>query len=443
MVEVYLFGKTTTQLLGFTPKELDQSTQIPHLLIEIRSLGFVELQGKDTGGIYGRLDHWLKEHWKVLDKTLDFVEVRKPPGCCSDWSIELAIGELQEHHKLCDKSYTMGPLNQKGIPLNPHGIYKSRGVDGENNMGKLTMQLAEFMTQECGWTLQVCDSGNLGFRGNIREQQLKFKAPHPLNMISPLILIELRATRPVLLGYIEVSGQNKDDIFEKLGGFFKSMWKAEGVENDPDYCDLKFSTRAFRTRGLQGENNIGLRTMELVDFMVKQCHWTMVTCNMGNFRTREQQLVFRKDDFIEKGAEHIMVELRTAGYVEVNGLHDAEDLKPHLIEFLTTQWGCTEYTKYFLESSEKFCDLKYTAPKSLFYLEGLTNNLGQLTLSLAEFLANHGWQLALCNGGNLYPYPEDSPNFILREQQVKFTRTTPEKAWREGGDPRVTGCSLL
>ena len=27
------------------------------------------------------------------------------------------------------------------------------------------MQLAQFMTQECGWTLQVCDSGNLGSLG--------------------------------------------------------------------------------------------------------------------------------------------------------------------------------------------------------------------------------------------------------------------------------------
>lgn len=29
-------------------------------------------------------------------------------------------------------------------------------------MGKLTMQLAKFMSKECGWTLQICDGGNLG-----------------------------------------------------------------------------------------------------------------------------------------------------------------------------------------------------------------------------------------------------------------------------------------
>ena len=36
--------------------ELDQTTRVPHLLLEIRSLGFVEVQGKDTGGIYKRLE---------------------------------------------------------------------------------------------------------------------------------------------------------------------------------------------------------------------------------------------------------------------------------------------------------------------------------------------------------------------------------------------------
>lgn len=37
-------------------QELDQTTRVPHLLIEIRSVGFVEIQGKDTGGIYKRLE---------------------------------------------------------------------------------------------------------------------------------------------------------------------------------------------------------------------------------------------------------------------------------------------------------------------------------------------------------------------------------------------------
>eukprot|EP00434_Breviolum_minutum_P036229 symbB.v1.2.032095.t1/scaffold3754.1/size70833/6 len=410
-------------------KELDQTTRVPHLLIEIRSLGFVEVQGKDTGGIYERLGKWLVENWKVQEKTQDIVELCNEDqdcGCCGH-STHFDIQDLQEHHRLCEKSWTMGPLRDNGMASNNSKIYKARGYEGENNMGKLTMQLARFMTQECGWTLQVCDSGNLGYSGDIREQQMKFKAPHPLNMIAPLIMIELRQ-----VGYIEVNGENKDDIFNKLSGFFKSTWKAETIKNDPDYCDLKFSTSAFHKRGGEGENNMGLRTMELVDFMVKKCQWTMVTCNTGNFGRkgdkREQQLIFRNDEFVQHGIDHLMVELRTVGYIEINGMHDAQDLQPHLIEFLTTQWGCKEYSKYFWESDEKYCDLKYTAGSELFFQSGLTNNLGRLTIQLAQFMAPHGWQLLLCNGGSMSPNPHHDPNRILREQQVKFTRAPPEKA---------------
>lgn len=35
-------------------KALDARTKVPHLLIELRSLGFVEVCGKDAGGIYAR-----------------------------------------------------------------------------------------------------------------------------------------------------------------------------------------------------------------------------------------------------------------------------------------------------------------------------------------------------------------------------------------------------
>eukprot|EP00438_Fugacium_kawagutii_P001714 Skav202856 [mRNA] locus=scaffold2311:209334:211474:+ [translate_table: standard] len=333
--------------------DLDQITRVPHLLIEIRSLGFVELQGKDTGGIYQRLDQWFKENWKLEDKFLDIQEhANEDQDClCCGFSTHYQLNDLQEHHRLCEKSYTMGPMLSDGTATNSSGLYKARGWEGENNMGKLTMQLAQFLTQDCGWTLQVCDSGNLGWKGEIREQQMKFKAPHPLNMIAPLIMIELRQ-----VGYIEVNGENKDNIFDKLSQWLQTSWGASPIKNDPDYCDLKFSTSVLKKRGSEGENNMGLRTMQLVDFMVKQCQWTMVTCNTGNFGRkgdkREQQLIFRNDEFIQHGIDHLMIELRTVGYVEINGLHDAEDLKPHLIQFVTEQWGCSEYTKYFWESDE-------------------------------------------------------------------------------------------
>ena len=424
-------------------EDLDQNTRVPHLLIEIRSLGFVEIQGKNTGGIYERLDQWLKEHWKVEEKTIDFLEVCNDEaecGCCG-YNTACKLRPMEEHHHLCDKSYTMGPMNKfTGVPQDPHRIYKARGFErerweslpisryyGENNMGKLTMQLAHFMTQECGWTLQICDAANLGYDGLLREQQMKFKAPHPLSMIAPLVMIELRKCRWEV-GYIEVNGSNKDGIFEKLRDFFQSKWRVSDKETDPDYCDMKFGTLMFQTRGPNEENNMGQKTMELVDFMVKQCQWSMVTCNCGNFgqqdgKEREQQLIFRKDDFVQHGLDHIMIELRTAGFVEFNGLHDAQDLKPHLIKYFERQ-GFSEYRSILF--NEKFCDLKMEAPEDWFHTFGVTSNLGKRTLQLAEFLGNHGWALALCNGGSFTPNPERR-EWILREQQVKFTRSTPEK----------------
>lgn len=215
------------------------------------------------------------------------------------------------------------------------------------------------------------------------------------------------------------------------------------MKHSTEYCDLKFETTAFKQRGSYGENNMGLRTMELVDFMVKKCNWSMVSCNTGHFGIagdkREQQLIFRKDDFLQHGSDHIMIELRTSGYIEINGLHDAEDLKPHLIEFLTQQWRCKEYTSWMWEK-EGYCDLKYTAPEDLFDLHawrhrgklkgllGLATNLGKLTIDLAQTLGSQGWALMLCNGGSVTPSPNSNPNLIWREQQLKFTRSTAEKA---------------
>mmetsp|Transcript_39516 Transcript_39516/g.91251 ORF Transcript_39516/g.91251 Transcript_39516/m.91251 type:complete len:629 (-) Transcript_39516:206-2092(-) len=182
---------------------------------------------------------------------------------------------------------------------------------------------------------------------------------------------------------------------------------------------------------MQGENNMGLRTMQLVDFMVKECAWTLVTCSGGKYSRsgadqyfssrNEHQLVFRNDEFVQHGADHIMVEFRTVGYIEINGLHDADDLKPHLINYLVQQWGCKEYTQHMWNQGANFCDLKYTCPAGFYYKEGVTKNLGRRTLQLADFLGTHGWALLLYNGGrSVAPH---------REQQVKFTRAkSVEKA---------------
>merc|ERR1719277_2544689 len=128
---------------------------------------------------------------------------------------------MRECDELCDASYTLGTIQENGIPAGSN-VFKARGNAGENNMGKLTMQLVNFMTNTCGWTLQVCDAGNNGFVGQIREQQIKFKAPHPLNLIAPHIMIELRA-----VGYIEINGPDTDSIHSRLAEWLKQTWKAE------------------------------------------------------------------------------------------------------------------------------------------------------------------------------------------------------------------------
>ena len=100
-------------------QDLDQTTRVPHLLIEIRSLGFVEIQGKDTGGIYKRLEaleffesavhccqEWLKKHWKMVEKKQDVCMVCREdePDCdCShcrptDWTAWKLV-DLREHER--------------------------------------------------------------------------------------------------------------------------------------------------------------------------------------------------------------------------------------------------------------------------------------------------------------------------------------------------------
>ena len=234
------------------------------------------------------------------------------------------VGAMAEWNRLCDASFDWPPnelvcrcmlMCGKNIVT----VFKLCGNEGENNMGKLTIDLVNFMTQTCGWGLHLCNGTNLGFYGQIREQQVIFKAPHPLNLTAPHLMIELRQA-----GYVEINGVDNNGIFEKLSEWPEQKWEARRVQADPGYCAFKFACKVFSKRGREGENNMGMRTMEIVDFMVQRRAWTIVTCNGGNFGRygdlREQQMVFRDDGHVQHGEDHIMVELRDIGYVEVNGL---------------------------------------------------------------------------------------------------------------------------
>lgn len=398
--------------------QLDQRTKIPHLLIELRSLGYIEVCGKNTGNIYERLGQWLQKTFRCSPTQMCFQpQASLECGCCVQEQEQMKA--MKPHHMVCDLNYTCGQQSMGG-GVNPNGVYQARGSEGENNMGKLTMTVINFMCHECGWGLHLCDGGNLGKYGQFREQQIKFKAPHPLNLIAPHLMIELRQ-----VGYIEVNGPNQGGVYEKLAGFVQSKWRGQQVQADPVYCDLKFSTSAFKSRGSEGENNMGLKTMEIVDFMTQQCAWTLITCNGGNYGRRgdkrEQQLVFRNDEHVQHGDKHIMVELRDRGYIEINGLHDAPEIGAALDGFYKQQ-GCQDYKTGMFESSEMYCDRKMTTPGGWYYRMGTTNNLGKRTIELTTFLASQGWMLMLCNGGNISDYRGYN---VKREQQNKFTKALP------------------
>lgn len=437
-------------------KAIDADTKQGHLLVELRNLGFVEIQGKDVGGIYARLQKWFRHTWVLRDTDKDLVlqAMEEKLTFGGGWLVCIGVDTRLDFNEVCDASFATGPMGADGRPSYASDIFLSRGDRGENNMGKLTMQLVDFMTNECGWTLQMCDGSNNGIMGQVREQQIKFKAPHPLNLVAPHVMIELRSppqrrsgysakdqTEP---GYIEVNGTDADGIHTALDKWFTSQLQSSSVDADVSYCDKKYECKAFRQRGTEGENNMGALVVQVVDFMVQQSGWTLVTSNSGNYGRfgdmREAQLVFRQDAHVQRGAKHVLVEFRMStsnhsisnGYIEMCGLRDVGSFGDELDEFVKGTWGCTDYRSVFGSDEEPLCDKKYSVPSEFYYSKKLTNNLGKRTMDLAKFAGSRGWALSLCNGGSREARQEETPvPVILREQQVMFTKCDdPSEAQR-------------
>jgi hypothetical protein len=358
-------------------RDLDESTKIPFVLVELRGIsngnGYVEICGKDEYGVYSALEEWLTGSMRCT---------------------KLDAGDLSDNTPL--------PFSD--------ALYKWEGFtvvgsDGSNNMGLATMQLVEFMCNELSWTLGVINGGNVGSHGEIREQQVIFKAPHPMNMRAGHIMIELRSA-----GYIEVCGTDRKakDILHQ---YFLHEFQAKAVTGHQDISDRYYQcgSGVFKERGRSGENNLGQLTVKVCDAIVKLLPgWTLVTMNGGNYGEggshREQQLVFRYDNHPLADNPHVMVEMREAGYIEVCG-SDVQGVFVNLSNWLANVWGCKEHSS--LPGQESFCDKKFKwKPKDMMVASA----------ELTEFFHKFGWQMVVCSQGTIAVQGHDQ----CREQQILF-----------------------
>jgi hypothetical protein len=305
-------------------KELDQATKIPFILIELTGEGDghgeIEVCGKDEYGIYEALDGYFKKKW----------------GC--EWSDPGSL-ELDTQIPFCSARY-----------LWPG--FKEDTEEDINNMGKSLMQLVDFVGGRLSWSLAVVNSGNVGKKGEVRETQIIFKAPHPMNLVVPTLMIEMRSQ-----GYLEVVGDLDDDekwILDDLEAFFMSRFKAERREGFDEYCDRYYKTGEDVFKGTSGstDSNFGLLSVILCDQVVANKGWSLVSCSSGNTgesgECSEQTFIFRKDLHPLGDSPYIMVVLNASGNVEVNGKESKETrgVLSKLERFLKDSWSCKPMERF-------------------------------------------------------------------------------------------------
>lgn len=357
--------------------ELDAITKVPFIMVELRGNsdkdGYIEICGKDEYGVYNALDKWLTSNW----------------GCK-----KLDAGDLSEDTMVpfCDALYEWK-------------TFRASGDQGLSNMGKATMQLVDFMANILGWTLGVVNGGNVGKCGEIREQQVIFKAPHPMNCVVPHVMIELRSA-----GFIEVCGSHTGAL-NQLEAHFQNQFSATRLEGFEEFSDRYYSTPqgVFKERGSKGENNLGLITTQVCDAVVRLLPgWSLVTLNGGNAGQsgdhREQELVFRWDNHPLQAAPHMLVELRDAGYIEVCG-DDTDGIYGKLEKWLKQTWGCSKVKDYSVKNSNDFYGAKFKwNPKDMMISTG----------EMTGFFHQQGWQMQVTSQGTVNVKGSDES----REQQI-------------------------
>jgi hypothetical protein len=358
-------------------QDLDAATKIPFICIELRGVGdkdgYIEVCGKDEYGVYHYLEEFFIGQWRCQ---------------------KLDAGDLSDDTPLpfCDALYRW-----EGFMV--------QGSDGTNNMGLATMQLVDFMCGKLSWTLGVVNGGNVGKQGEIREQQVIFKAPHPMNLNASHIMVELRSA-----GVIEVCGGSRE-AKDKLHNFFTTHMNAKGAKGHQVFSDRYYEcgNGVFQERGKSGENNLGLLTTQVCDNVVKLLPgWTLVTMNGGNYGEggthREQQLVFREDNHPLGDAPHLLVELREAGYIEVCG-ENVQGIYNQLGDWLSSKWGCKTFASR--PGEEPFCNKKYT---------WRSKDMMVASAELTDFFHGLGWRMEVCSQGTVAV----KGNAQSREQQILF-----------------------
>eukprot|EP00931_Biecheleriopsis_adriatica_P073448 TRINITY_DN47730_c0_g1_i1.p1 TRINITY_DN47730_c0_g1~~TRINITY_DN47730_c0_g1_i1.p1 ORF type:complete len:925 (+),score=186.67 TRINITY_DN47730_c0_g1_i1:37-2775(+) len=358
-------------------QDLDEKTKIPFILVELRGCAggesHVEICGKDEYGVYEALDQFLTSEW----------------GCH-----KLDAGDLSEDTPLpfCDAFYSWP-------------FFKAAGEEGLSNMGLATMRLVDFMCGHLSWTLGVINGGNVGEKGEVREQQVIFKAPHPMNLVSSHVMVELRSA-----GYVELCSSDEGAL-RILKDHFQETFGCAEESGHADFCDMCLRTDSmFKERGRSGENNVGRLTSQVCDAVVRLLPgFSLVTVNGGNYGEdgshREQQMVFRWDNHPLREASHILVELREAGFIEICG-EDVDGVHGKLVDWLKKKWGCKDPMK--IPGQEPFCDVKLTWSSS---------DMLWSSAELTGFFHGLGWQMQVCSQGTVVTKKGKSE---CREQQIIF-----------------------
>ncbi|OLP90056.1 hypothetical protein AK812_SmicGene28425 [Symbiodinium microadriaticum] len=331
-------------------RELDSTTKVPFILIELTGEGDgegeIEVTGKDEYGVYEALNNFFVQTW----------------GCDP-----LDPGDETEDTKVpfCSAQYRWPG-------------YSVKGDDGLNNQGLMTMRLIDFMCGNLSWTLAVVNGGNVG----------ENRAPHPMNLVAPHLLVEVRSA-----GFIEVCAdldEENSGILGSLDGYFADRFKASLIEGHEDFCDRYYEAGEgiFKGSGGSLDSNFGLLCTDVCDVITTHEGWSLVACNTGNYgadgRFSEQQMIFRRDYHPLGDSKYLQVILNALGNIEVNGQH-VREIHSKLDGFFRGKWKC-ERAGHFREG-DTLCR-RYTWDVSEL-------NMLRATADVVTFFELQGW--LLCN----------------------------------------------